>query len=66
MNPECLLITTPSVDFSAFTGLCQQVLGYSPVLAADVLLREPSEAERFLSCLAALRDRKPPGLPHTS
>ena len=60
MNPECLLIATPSVDFSAFTGVCQQVLGYSPSRAADVSLRDLSEAERFLSYLAAMHDKKAP------
>ena len=31
MNPECLLVAAPSVDFHAFTIACQQVLGYSPL-----------------------------------
>jgi len=60
MNPECLLITMPAVDFRTFTGVCQQVLGYSPLRAADASPRELSEAEKFLSCLAALRDKKAP------
>jgi hypothetical protein len=60
MNPEVLLITTPAVDFRAFLGACLQVLGYSPVRAADASPRDLSAAEKFLSCLAALRDQKAP------
>ena len=60
MNPECLLINTPKIDFPAFTGACLQVLGYSPMRAADATSREMPDAEKFLSCLAALRDKKAP------
>ena len=59
MNPECLLITTPAVNFRTFTGACLQVLGYSPLRAADASPRELSEAEKFLSCLAAFGTRRP-------
>ena len=58
MNPECLLISTPQIDFSALTGVCLQVLGYSPLRAADATFREMSEAEKFLSCLSAIQDSK--------
>ncbi len=60
MNPEVLLVTTPAVNFRAFLGACLQVLGYSPARAADASPRELSEPEKFLSCLAALRDQKAP------
>ena len=60
MNPEVLLITTPAVNFRAFLGACLQVLGYSPARSADASPRELSEPEKFLSCLAALRDQKAP------
>ena len=60
MNPECLLISRPQIDFRALTGASLQVLGYSLTRATDATSREMSEAEKFLSCLAALRDKKAP------
>ena len=60
MNPEVLLVTTPAVNFRAFLGACLHVLGYTPARAADASSRDLSEAEKFLSCLAALRDPKAP------
>lgn len=56
MNPDAILITQPSVDFRTFVGLSHQALGRSPMEAADAAHRELSDAEKFLSCLAALRD----------
>jgi hypothetical protein len=58
MNPECLLLTTPSVNFNAFSGVCMQVLGYSPSRASDATSREMSDSEKWLSWLAAFQDRK--------
>lgn len=58
MNPEAILITQPSVDFRTFIGLAHQVMGRSPAEAADACRRELSDAEKFLSCLASLRDAK--------
>ena len=60
MQPQVLLVTTPSVDFRAFLGACVQVLGYSPATAADASSRDLSEPEKFLSCLASLRDQQAP------
>jgi hypothetical protein len=66
MNPEAVLINRPAIDFGVFLGASSQVLGYSPGAAADQSHREVCDAERFLSCLAALRDRDAPaGLPPT-
>jgi len=66
MNPSAILISAPSIDFHTFVGLSHQVLGRSPAAPSDACRRELSDAERFLSCLAALRDeRAPVGLsPH--
>ena len=66
MNPDCVLIQTPSIDFRTFIGLSHKVLGRSPAAQSDACRRELSDAERFLSCLAAMRDeRAPVGLsPH--
>jgi hypothetical protein len=57
MIPNAVLIQTPTVDFGTFLGLCQQALGYSPSATVDASPLERSDAERFLTCLAALRDR---------
>jgi len=66
MNPDCVLIQTPSIDFRTFIGLSHKMLGRSPAGSSDACHRELSDAERFLSCLAAMRDeRAPVGLsPH--
>lgn len=66
MNPSAILISAPSIDFRAFIGLSHQALGRSPAACSDACRRTLSDAERFLSCLAALRDeRAPVGLsPH--
>ena len=58
MTPECVLIQRPDVDFDAFLGLSREALGYSPASGCDASARELTDAERFLSCLAALRTEK--------
>jgi hypothetical protein len=58
MIPDALLIQTPAVDFGTFLGLSQQALGYSPSATVDASPVDHSDAERFLTCLAALRDRQ--------
>jgi hypothetical protein len=66
MMPDAVLIQVPSIDFRTFLGLSHKVLGRSPGASSDACRRELSDAERFLSCLAAMRDeRAPVGLsPH--
>ena len=64
MQPDAILVTQPNVDFRTFLGISHKILGYSPAQQADACRRELSDAERFLSCLAALRDPQAPvGLP---
>ncbi|MEN6367673.1 MAG: hypothetical protein ABFC88_12755 [Thermoguttaceae bacterium] len=58
MNPDAVLIQVPSIDFRTFIGLTHKVLGRSPAVAADASRRELSDAEKFLSCLASMRDAK--------
>jgi len=58
MNPDAVLVQVPSVDFRTFIGLTHKVMGRSPAAAADASRRELSDAEKFLSCLASLRDAK--------
>jgi hypothetical protein len=56
MPLEVFLVTTPKVDFPAFVGACTEVLGYSPAKAADASGRDMTDVERFLSCLATIRN----------
>jgi len=56
MLPAVIIIQRPTVDMAAFIGISHKVLGRSPAAAIDACPRKMSEAERFLSCLAALRD----------
>jgi hypothetical protein len=58
MTPNVVLIQQPSIDFSTFLGLSHQALGRSPARAVDASNRKHSDTERFLSCLASLRDSK--------
>lgn len=58
MIPECVLIQQPNVDFGAFLGISRDALGYSPAAASDASAKQQSDAERFLSCLAAMQDEK--------
>ncbi len=62
MTPSAILIQTPAIDFGTFLGLSQQILGYSPSETVDASPIELPEAERFLACLAALKDRKTGGV----
>jgi hypothetical protein len=65
MTPTAILITRPSIDFGTFLGLSQQILGYSPSETVDASPIELSDAQRFLECLASLKDRKTQGFtPH--
>lgn len=60
MTPDCILIQQPAVDFATFLGISRDALGYSPAAASDASARQQSDAERFLSCLAAMQDEKAP------
>ena len=60
MKPDAVLINKPTIDFTTFLGLSHRALGYSLTDKADLCPRELSDAERFLSYLAAMRDAKAP------
>jgi len=63
MLPNAVIIQTPNVDFGAFLGLAREALGYNPAARLDASAIERGEAERFISCLAAIEDRTAqPGL----
>jgi len=60
MQPNAVLIQQPNIDFHTFLALSHEVLGRSPAASSDASIRDLSDAERFLSCLASLRDLQPP------
>ena len=60
MPADAILIQQPAIDFSTFIGLSHQMLGYSPAANADASHRNLNEAERFLSCLAAMKNAHAP------
>ena len=60
MKSSAILINRPSIDFKTLLGLSFHALGYSPSVKSDASKLEVSDTERFLSCLAAIRDQKSP------
>lgn len=60
MTPTAVLITCLSVDFNTLIGLSHQALGYSISASSDSKPQDQNDAERFLSCLAAMRDPQAP------
>lgn len=60
MLPAVTIIQRPVVDLPTFIGISHKILGYSPAAAADASHRSMSDAERFISCLAALHDPNAP------
>jgi len=57
MKPVAILITEPSVNFSKLVSISHQALGYSVAASSDASNKTQHAAEKFLSCLAALRDQ---------
>jgi hypothetical protein len=66
MVPTVALIQTSSPDLGTLLGICQQALGYSVAAAVDASSRRRTDAERFISCLAAMQNHaaKPGFAPH--
>jgi hypothetical protein len=60
MQPKVVLIVKPAVDFDTFIGASHQLLGYNPASAVDQSRAGHCDTERFISCLAALRDSAAP------
>lgn len=60
MNPSVVLISVPAIDFRTFIGLSHKATGRNVASRVDASRRELSDAEKFLSCLAALRDDHAP------
>ena len=53
---DAVFIAKPCFDFNSFLGITGSALGYSPAGASDASVKKLSDAERFISCLAAVRD----------
>jgi len=56
MPVEAVLITGPATDFSTLLSLTHHALGYNLASAADASPRKMTDAEKFLSCLAAFKE----------
>jgi hypothetical protein len=60
MAISAVLISQTAVDFTTFLALAHKALGFSPSANVDQSRLNHSDAERFVSCLAALRDSSAP------
>lgn len=61
MVPHAILITQPAIDFQKLIEVTHKALGYSPAEKADQARRQQHPVEKFLWCLASIRDRNAPG-----
>lgn len=59
MKPAAILITQPAIDFKGFLAVTHQALGYSLAASSDKA-HDQHPVERYLSCLAAMRDQNAP------
>jgi hypothetical protein len=57
MTPNFLLVQVPTPDFNKLLTVSQQALGYNAAEAVDSNPVIRTDAERFLSCLAAMQDQ---------
>ncbi len=55
MRPNAVLISKPQFDMPLLISLCNEILGYSPIRAADNLSLK--DQTQLLACLAAFRDK---------
>jgi len=56
MPVEAVLIQQPAIDFTTLLTISGQALGHNIAREADTSHRKMADAEKFLSCLSALRD----------
>jgi hypothetical protein len=57
MPVEAVLVSSPAIDFTTLLSLTYQALGQNIGNTADASHRKMVDAEKFLSCLAVLKDR---------
>lgn len=55
MPVEAILIAGPAIDFNTLLSVAHQALGRNLAEAADASHRKMADAEKFLTCIAALR-----------
>jgi len=64
MEAFALLIQQPKIDFTKLLATSHKMFGYSLSAHSDASHKQLSDSERFLSCLAAMKDQNAPvGLP---
>lgn len=57
---EAVLITQPCVNFGSFLSACNEALGYPINAEVDRSATKMSDSEKFLTCLASIRDHNDP------
>ena len=60
MQAIAVLIQQPSIDFSTFLAVSHEMFGRSISSAADASHKQLNDTEKFLTCLAAMKDRNVP------
>lgn len=60
MQSFAILIQQPSIDFSKLLITTGEMFGYSLSAQADASGKQLSDSERFLSCLAAMKNQNAP------
>jgi hypothetical protein len=56
MPVEAVLITGPAIDFNTLMSLTHEALGYNIASAVDSSHRKMVDAEKFLMCLASMKE----------
>lgn len=60
MQSLAILVQQPRIDFSKFLAATSEMFGYSPSANADASGKRLNDSERFLSCLASMKDQNAP------
>jgi len=60
MQALVVLIQSPNIDFDKLLSMSREMFGYSLSAVSDASHKKLSDSERFLSCLAAMKDQKAP------
>ncbi len=60
MQALAILIQSPAIDFSKFLGTGREMFGRSISASSDASQKQLNDTERFLSCLASMKDQNAP------
>ncbi len=60
MQVLAIMVQHPAIDFTKFLSVSREIFGYSISSASDASHKNLSDSERFLSCLAAMKDKNAP------